>query len=246
MRRRFFVDGFDGRRATLDGDAAHHAGRVLRAAPGQLYELSDGQTVWLAQVTSARRDAVEFSLVEPVAAAAPAIRMELLLAIVKYDRFEWALEKATELGAAGITPLAAARTEKALVAAAAKRAARWQKILTEAAQQSRQLRAPVLHPAVGPAEAFRSAAAAADAPGAALLFFSEAPGAPPLRSVLRDRTAARGAVIAIGPEGGWTEEERSAALASGFREAGLGSAILRTETAVAAALACVGYALAPL
>ncbi|HUJ39124.1 MAG TPA: RsmE family RNA methyltransferase [Candidatus Acidoferrales bacterium] len=244
MRRRFFVERFDGRRAVLEGDAAHHAARVLRAAPGQMYELSDGRAVWLARVTAARGGAVEFELAEPVAAQPPAVPISLLLAIVKFDRFEWALEKATELGAAQITPLAAARSEKALVAAAAKRAARWQKILTEAAQQSRQMRAPVLHPATRADDAFRAARSAADAGGTALLFFSEFPGAPPLRSVLGNRTGVRGAVIAIGPEGGWTEEERSAALAAGFAEAGLGPTILRTETAVAAALGAVIYALA--
>ena len=243
MRRRFFVDRFDERRAVLSGDAAHHAARVLRAAPGQMYELSDGRSVWLAQVTAARRDAVEFTLVEPVVAGPAPFPMALLLAIVKFDRFEWALEKATELGVAEITPLAAARSEKALVAAAAKRASRWQKILTEAAQQSRQLRAPVLHSATRSAEAFRSAAGASERGSAALLFFSEFAGAPPLRSVLQNHPTARRAVIAIGPEGGWTEEERSSALDCGFAEAGLGPTILRTETAVAAALAAVSFAL---
>ena len=241
MRRRFFVDRFEQGRAVLRGDAAHHAFHVLRATAGQEFELSDGQAVWLARITAARRDAVEFSLLEPVPVAAPAVEMALLLAIVKFDRFEWALEKATELGVAQITPLAAARSEKALVAAAAKRAARWQKVLTEAAQQSRQLRAPVLQPATRPADAFRAAAGAHR--GGVLLFFSEYPGAPALRTVVQNRTA-RSAVVAIGPEGGWTPEERDAALAAGFCEAGLGPTILRTETAVAAALACVTYALA--
>src|SRR5208282_586184 len=129
MRRRFFVDRFSGKRAVLQGDAAHHAGRVLRVAPGELYELSDGSAVWLARVDSSTRDAVEFSLLEQLPAALPKLETVLALSIVKFDHFEWAIEKAAELGVAEIIPLAASRSEKALVAAAPKRAARWERIL---------------------------------------------------------------------------------------------------------------------
>ena len=64
MRRRFFVEEFEAGSATLRGEAAHHLGRVLRAETGQLYELSDGQCVWLARTESVGRDEVQFSLVE--------------------------------------------------------------------------------------------------------------------------------------------------------------------------------------
>jgi 16S rRNA (uracil1498-N3)-methyltransferase len=122
------VDRFDGDAAVLRGDAAHHLGRVLRAEPGQLYELSDGTAVWLARTERVARKTVEFSLVEPLPAGQARLRVALLLAIIKFERFEWSLEKATELGVDEIVPLIAARSEKALVAAAGKRAARWQKI----------------------------------------------------------------------------------------------------------------------
>src|ERR1700693_4083173 len=124
MRRRFFVEEFEAGSATLRGEAAHHLGRVLRAETGQLYELSDGLCVWLARTESVGRDEVQFSLVEPLPVPVASVRTELILAIVKFDRFEWALEKATELGVEEITPLAADRTEKGLLAAAGKRAER--------------------------------------------------------------------------------------------------------------------------
>ena len=89
MRRRFFVDGFEGRSAVLRGEATHHLGRVLRAESGQLYELSDGESVWLARTDSVGRDEVHFSLVESLPVHTQLVRITLLLAIVKFDRFEF-------------------------------------------------------------------------------------------------------------------------------------------------------------
>jgi 16S rRNA (uracil1498-N3)-methyltransferase len=242
MRRRFFVDEFEANSATLRGDAAHHLGRVLRAEAGQLYELSDGNCVWLARTENVGRDEVQFALLEQLPAEAAAARMELLLAIVKFDRFEWALEKATELGAQGVTPLTAERSEKGLIAAAGKRAERWKRILAESAQQARCLRIPDLRDGAKPRDAFRES----NAPLKILL--SERDGAKPLREILepvrregRKDDVAR-VVIAIGPEGGWTDAEFTAAGAGGFVEAAIGTNILRTETAVCAALAVTQYA----
>lgn len=242
MRRRFFVDEFEAGSAILRGEAAHHLGRVLRAEIGQLYELSDGQCVWLARTESVGRDEVQFSLVEPLPAPVAPVRTELLLAIVKFDRFEWALEKATELGAEEIAPLAADRSEKGLIAAAGKRAERWKRILAESAQQARRLRIPGLRDAAKPRDAFRASAAPVK------LLLSERAGARPLReliepvAILRRESDVPCVAIAIGPEGGWTDAEFASAGACGFVEAAIGTNILRTETAVCAALAAVQYA----
>jgi 16S rRNA (uracil1498-N3)-methyltransferase len=241
VRRRFFVDKFDDSTATVRGDAAEHLGRVLRAEPGQLYELSDGERVWLGRVESIGllkrgENRIEFSLVEPVETRESSLRVELLIALVKFDRFEWCLEKATELSVHNIQPLAAARSDKALVGAAAKRHARWEKILVESAQQSRRLRPPVLAAAISAESAFSGAEADCK------LLLSERPDAPSLRNVLRNATS-NSAAIAIGPEGGWTDGELSAARAANFTEASLGTLILRTETAVLAALAILNFAI---
>ncbi len=128
MRRRFFVEHFAGNTAVMEGDTAHHLGRVLRAQQGQLYELSDGQRVCLARIEKVSRDRVDFALLEEIPAYQPRVEVTLLLAVVKFDAFEWAIEKATELGVSTIVPLAASRSEKALLASAGKRAERWKKI----------------------------------------------------------------------------------------------------------------------
>jgi len=223
--------------AVMEGEAAHHLGRVLRAQAGQLYELSDGQRVWLSRIESASRDRVEFALVEELPAYLPKLDVTLLLAVVKFDAFEWALEKATELGVTQIVPLAAARSEKGLLAAVAKRRERWQKILLEASQQSRRVRLPILGELSLPEKAF------ADQKSSRCVMLSERPNAPSLREVLNTTGSATNATLAIGPEGGWIDVEIAAARAAGFAEASLGKLILRTETAVIAALAAINYAL---
>jgi 16S rRNA (uracil1498-N3)-methyltransferase len=269
MRRRFFVDQFVGGHAVMEGESAHHLAHVLRAQPGQLYELSDGNRVFLGRIETVKRDHVEFSLTEELPAHESQIRTTLFLSIVKFDAFEWALEKATELGADTIVPLAAARSEKALLVAAPKRAERWKKILLEASQQSHRVRLPALARLRKSEEAFSSHND--DEPLRIIL--SERASAPSLRTILKKgagwkpalqngdvptesgympslqtQAPQKGgqvttAVVAIGPEGGWTDPEFQAAQRSGFHEASLGPLILRTETAVIAALASVNYAL---
>jgi 16S rRNA (uracil1498-N3)-methyltransferase len=237
MRRRFFIKQFDGERAVMGGDAAHHLGRVLRAQPGQIYELSDGERVWLGRVESVGRERVEFALVEKLDAYRPKLEVTLLLAVVKFDAFEWALEKATELGVSRIVPLAAERSEKGLLAAAGKRTGRWEKILMEASQQSRRVRVPVLAGVVKPEQSF------AEQVAARCVLLSERAEAAPLREVLAGGGVTPNAALAIGPEGGWTDTELDMARSAGFAEASLGKLILRTETAVIASLAAINYAL---
>lgn len=240
MRRRFFVDAFAGGSACLAGDTAHHLGRVLRAESGQLYELSDGNSVFLARIVGVSRDRIDFALLEKLPNRVSPMEISILLSIVKFERFEWALEKATELGVNTIVPLAAARSEKALVSAAEKRAARWRKIILESAQQARCLRPPLIDAVKRPAAAFVENGASMK------VLFSERPAAVPVRAVfdeaaskMNEKIVLAEIVAAIGPEGGWTDEEFAAASAAGFREASLGENILRTETAVIAGLAAI-------
>jgi 16S rRNA (uracil1498-N3)-methyltransferase len=237
LRRRFFVEVFAGGTACLTGDAAHHLGRVLRAEPGQLYELSDANSAFLARVERVSGNRIDFALLEKLPAARAPLDVSILLAIVKFDRYEWALEKATELGVNTIVPLAAERSEKALVSAAVKRAARWRKILLESAQQARCLRPPFLCEVTQPAAAFAENTASLKA------LFSERSGALPVQAIFNEAASkeienvAQRIALAVGPEGGWTDQEFDAASAAGFREVSLGSNILRTETAVIAGLA---------
>ena len=229
-RRRFFVDQVRGGTAELRGDDARHLSRVLRAEPGQKYEISDGRSVWLAEIAEARGDRVVFRVVEPVGSPEIPVRITLMPALVKFDRFEWIIEKATELGVERILPVAAARSEKGLFEASQKRVERWIRIAREAGQQSRRLRTPEILPAVS----FESALTES----ADCRYLLEEFTAPPLLSCLPP-VRARSAQVAllIGPEGGWTDSERQAAAA--WIPVSLGPLVLRAETAAAAAIAIV-------
>ncbi len=234
MRRRFFVEAFTGSRAVLKGEQAKHLGRVLRARTGQLYELCDQSNVWLGRVAAVKRDEIEFELLEHVPVEQSRLQITLLLSLIKFPRFEWCLEKATELGVSEILPVIAERSQKGLAEAAKKRLGRWEKILLESAQQSRQLRIPSIATPVKPERALREISLPLK------LFLSESKDAIQLKEVLAGREVAPVAV-AIGPEGGWTEGELSVAREAGFLEASLGPGILRTETAVTAILAVLMY-----
>lgn len=242
MRRRFFVEKFEDGSAVMRGGTAEHLGRVLRAAPGQLYELSDGEKVWLARIeevnlTKRGDSQIDFMLLEPIAAQEARLVLRLLISIIKFERLEWCLEKATELGVNEIIPLAAGRSDKSLINAAEKRRTRWEKILVESAQQARRLRPPNLAQIARPEHAFSTS----DAEMKILL--SERTDAPMLREIINPGVDFAKAALTIGPEGGWTDEEIGVALASGFVEASLGQNILRTETAVIAALSAMRFAL---
>src|ERR1035437_1033023 len=140
-RRRCIADEHAGDTAALTGSNAAHLARVLRARVGQQFDISLGDAIRLGTVTSVAQDRVEFVLGEelPAATLAP---ISLYLSVFKFDRFEWAVEKCTELGVARIVPVLARRTEAHLASSASKRAERWRRIAFEAAQQSRRLSPP--------------------------------------------------------------------------------------------------------
>lgn len=227
-RRLFYAQEWKSGKAFLRGETAEHLRRVLRAERGQLYELSDGQRLWLARIEAFAKETVEFSLIEELPAVRQPAPIHLLASLFKFDHFEWMIEKATELGVERITPVASLRSEKGLDAAAEKRRARWEKIAREAGQQSRRLRPPEIGPVISFKEALKTEAETR-------FFLDEDEDAPPILSVLTNPAAP--AAFLCGPEGGWDPREREAAQHAAWQPVSLGPLILRAETAALAALA---------
>jgi 16S rRNA (uracil1498-N3)-methyltransferase len=239
MRRRFFVDQVRNGQAEISGEDAKHLTRVLRVEVGQRYEISDNHGVYLAEIETARKEQVVFRTLEKLPVIEPPLRMIVCAAIIKFDHFEWMIEKATELGAAGIVPMITVRTEKGLEKAAHKRLERWRRIGLEASQQSRRAHLPhIAEPAPW---------AGVLATEASYRYALDEDATRPLASMFPEARRAEDTVaLLIGPEGGWTGEERAAFTAAGWAPVSLGPSILRAETAALAALAVVSSAwLAP-
>ena len=140
-RRRWIADTWTETTASLKGEQAAHLARVLRAQPGQVFDVVANGFLHRAEIVSADEHEVVFALHEELEAES-ALPVHLLMAVFKFDHMEWGIEKATELGVARITPVIARRTEKHLAQAAAKRVERWRRIVREAAQQSRRSDVP--------------------------------------------------------------------------------------------------------
>jgi 16S rRNA (uracil1498-N3)-methyltransferase len=228
-RRRWIADEYSDQNAALLGQNAAHLARVLRARAGQEYDIVCGEAVRMGTVVAVSDERVEFALGEIVGAESER-EIFLLAAIYKFDRLEWAIEKCTELGATRIIPVIARRTDSHLAIAAAKRVERWRRIAHEAAQQSRRLRAPQVDEAVK-----LKSALTLEAPTRLLL--NENERSKNLRDALAE--AAAPIAFAVGPEGGWAEEELGQFSMAGWKSVTLGSTILRAETAAIAALAAV-------
>src|SRR5579862_8499767 len=127
-RRRWIAEHWDEATATIVGGQAEHLARVLRAQPGMEADVVAGGHVFHAQVAAVALDEVRFNLIAEVEAD-PALPVTLVMSIYKFDRMEWALEKATELGVAAVVPVIARRTDKHLTEAAVNRAERWRRIV---------------------------------------------------------------------------------------------------------------------
>ncbi len=236
--RRVFVDWIRGETAGVGGARAHHLARVARLRLGETVEITDQRQLFAATVTAASGSQVEFRITGPLEAPTPPFPIVLQASIFKFSRFEWILEKAAELGVRSIVPVAAGLSERGLLQAAAKRRERWQKIAEEGAQQARRLAAPEVEEILS----FEQAIAAADGP---LRLFLDSDSRPlkDLLDAAPSILSENSAYLLVGPEGGWTEAEGQQARAAGYQPAGLGSGVLRAETAALAALAIVTHLL---
>jgi len=234
-RRRWIADTSTETAASLIGAQAEHLARVLRAQPGMQAEIVAEGRVYRAAIASVSVDEVAFTLLEEIAAEA-ALPITLLLAIFKFDRMEWAIEKATELGVASIVPVIARRTEKHLAEAAGKRVERWRRLAHEAAKQSRRADLPAIEDPIALTARLQQPSAAKQ------ILLAEDERNVTLRQRIETALASAATELpafelAIGPEGGWTSDELSLFAKHGWQSASLGPRILRAETAAIAALA---------
>ena len=226
----------------LPAGAARHV-QVLRLQPGDAITLFNGAAAhgqWQAQIVEMGRSHVQVRLVAHEALECEHRRpVHLLAGITANERMDWLVEKATELGAASLTPLLAERSVLKLKGERAdKKFAHWQAVAVAACEQCGRNRVPLIHPAHSLAD-WLAAHPAAGAAQTTRLLLSLRPGTQPLHAA----ATGSGAVLFLsGPEGGLSSAEEDLALQHGFTLVTLGSRVLRAETAPLAALAALTLA----
>ena len=227
-RRRWIADEVSGNRASLTGAHADHLARVLRARVGNEFDIVANGVLHRGRVAEIRDRRVEFELGEVIPPESVPVQLTLVLAIFKFDRMEWAIEKCTELGVSRMVPVVASRTDAHLASAAPKRVERWRRIALQASEQSRRRSPPEIP---NPIRLRDIVAVSAKLK----IVLSEAEDQCQLRDI--HLAGDDEVLLAIGPEGGWTGEELEMFEKQGWLAASLGPTILRAETAAMAATA---------
>lgn len=235
-RRLFFVSEIRRGTAALTGSDAEHLVRVLRAEAGQVYEISNNRQKYLAEIETARKSSVVFRVLEELPPPCERAEVRLYPALFKFDRFEWMVEKTTELGVDAIECFEAVRSDRGLAQAAQKRVVRWERLAMEASEQSRRTTLPEI---ARPVPLDRIIKSELDVK----LLLDEEPGVPNVLTAVNERWPVRDSKqrigILLGPEGGWTEGERARVTEAGWQLCSLGEMVLRAETAAIAALSVV-------
>jgi 16S rRNA (uracil1498-N3)-methyltransferase len=234
-RRRFHAapTAFTHQTVTLTADEARHLRDVLRLQPGDEVYVFDGRGhEFRCTVSNTKRDAAELHIEAEVEPAKPEslLQLNLCVALLKGEKFDLVVQKATELGVVKLTPLITRFADIHLrdQSDATKRVTRWQRIALEAAKQSGRAFVPEISLPL----AFETAI---EMEGAGVMF-SERGG-----ETLESLTGASSITALVGSEGGWSDEEIEAARARKFHIVTLGGRILRAETAAIAVTALLQH-----
>ena len=239
--RRFFVRPDDVERSTLrlSGHEAVHLVRVLRLGPGAQISAFDGRgREYVAVVDEVEADQVRCHILQQTAAVPPtSVSISLGQGLPKAEKFDWVIQKATELGVAQIVPLLTERTMPRFMGSqVATKQARWERIAREACKQSGQATVPHLWPPTRLEEFFVALQGAE-----VKLIFWEEEKRRRLKTVLKTYERVASIAVVIGPEGGLTPAEVAQGESHGFLPVGLGERILRTETASLIVAALLQY-----
>lgn len=206
---------------SVAGEELHHLIRVARVRTGEMVEAFDSRgRCALTKLLGATKEEAQLEILELVPSRESRSRLVVAAALIQPEKFEWILQKCTELGAAAFLPIVAARTELAAERAATKRE-RWNRILLEAVKQSGRS----VIPAISEPLRFEEVLSRPN------LVMFEAEQQPDAGVIAPDAT------LMIGPEGGWSDDEISGARRAGARFRRLGPRRLRAETAAITALA---------
>ena len=241
---RFFVEPNDitsdenGEHITIKGDDAVHIAKVLRMKVGEHLTACDTDGFEYETVVQSLGGVVVLDVIsKKTSENEPPYEATVYQSLVRGERFDTVLQKATELGAKRIVPVITSRcTVRLEKKEYEKKVTRWQRIVHEAAKQCGRASVPTVSCPIAFEEAVKEAAQA-DLP----LFCFEGEGTLPITIHTETVPNMRTASVMIGPEGGYSDEEATLAKESGMKMTGLGRRILRTETAAPFVLSCLSY-----
>jgi 16S rRNA (uracil1498-N3)-methyltransferase len=235
-RRRFYVprDLIQNDRATLPRIQAHHLRSVLRLHTGDRVEIFDGAGSGYAGEVELQASGVLIRALQPIPSSESPFHVTLAAALIKPARYEWILEKSTELGVHEIIPLKTAYSEfRVPPDKMESRLERWRRIVREASRQCARFTEPRIAAPLNIDDFFASQGAASST---RILFYEKSDKPFRLDSPISDRI-----VLCVGPEGGWEPREIESAVKVGFQVCGLGPRILRAETAAVTAIAIIQH-----
>ena len=236
---RFHLPPADWQAAVLTGDEARHLTQVLRIKPGAKVTVFDGNGKRAeAEVLATTRDEVALRIGEAITPPAPRPAITLAQAIPKGKNMDLIVQKAVELGVAAIQPLV---TKNTIVHPGEGKSDKWRRTALEACKQCGQDRLPHIADPLPFERWIANGSGSLPAAHSLNLIASLAPGAEPLREVLRAHPETAAATLLIGPEGDFTTDETTAALAAGFLPVTLGEIVLRVETAALFCLSALRY-----
>lgn len=226
--RRFFIDPatVGDAKATITGDEAHHICDVLRLKPGTDVELFDGNgNIHQARIQQTGKGRVEVAILATRTATGSATRLAIGVALLTGKKMDLVMQKATELGVDTIYPFVSRHCS--IKEKNANKEDRWQRIIMEACKQCNRPTVPKCAPVCDLADLLATGATYAER-----IIFWEQERSRTLHDLLPAATPRPSALALFGPEGGFSSEEISHAVAAGFTPVSLGSRILRAETAV--------------
>lgn len=241
MIHRFFVASnyINPPNVHIEDEIAHQIRTVLRLRPGdEIIVLDNSGIEWQVRLTEVGKKGVQGQIeAQRQAQGEPRVHLNLYQGVLKGQKFEWVLQKGTELGVSTFTPTLCQRSVVRDLDALAKKETRWRQIIREAAEQSGRGKLPQL----GQAQSFETAIRQVQS-GTFMIMPWEEAGGEPLKQVL-SRVETGNIALFIGPEGGFTADEARLAGEAGAKLVALGPRILRAETAGLAACAAILYEL---
>ena len=233
------LENFPADLTVTDDFVVRHLGTVMRTKPGETVILTDDAraTAYAARIVTVQKKSVAFNVLGQLPAPADLLpHVTLAVALIKEQRWDWLLQKATELGVRAIQPLFSERCMIRLGSAdIPKKLERWGGVLRSAAEQSEGLFIPAILPPLPVAQCLQQAPAEA----LKLLLMERGTNRQSLKTRLTQHDQAQPVILTIGPEGGWSDAEQAAAQSAGFISVSLGQRILRSETAAIAAMAAL-------